>query len=102
MNTRQTRLYLFHNSLTMPKRSASGSDSPPSKRKKPSAAPAQSDPLSIDYKSDPTAYRILRGEMNVFKTNPYSAELKLLWRFKDEAAARKSSEALWKRFEGYR
>lgn len=80
----------------MPKRAAPASSS--------SSAPAAtaSNPLSIDYARNPTAYRILRGEMNVFKTNPYSAELKPLWRFKDEAAARKSSEALWDRFVEYR
>ena len=80
----------------MPKRAAPASSS--------SSAPAAtaSNPLSIDHAQNPTAYRILRGEMNVFKTNPYSAELKPLWRFKDEAAARKSSEALWDRFVEYR
>jgi hypothetical protein len=40
--------------------------------------------------------------MNVFKTQPYSNELKVLWRFKDEATARRSSEQLYERFEGFR
>lgn len=84
--------------LTMPKRaSSSTTSSSPLKRNKP--AP---NPLSIDYRAEPTAYRILRGEMNVFKTNPYSAELKVLWRFKDERVARKSAGELWERFERYR
>ena len=94
----------------MPKRSASPEAlaSTSKKRTKPSTAASSSssatpsDPLNIDYSKSPHLYRILRGEMNVFKTNPYSAELKVLWRFKDEAAARKSSEALWERFLGYR
>jgi hypothetical protein len=95
----------------MPKRPASPEASVSTSTKRAKQTPASSssssstnpsDPLSIDYSTSPQLYRILRGEMNVFKTNPYSAELKVLWRFKDEAAARKSSEALWERFLGYR
>jgi hypothetical protein len=38
----------------------------------------------------------------VFTTPPYSAEIKGLWRFKDDAAARESAEAIWQKFGGYR
>ncbi len=85
-------------SSSAPPAPACAEASPPSS---PPPTPA-ADPLSIDYSANPTHYRVLRGEMNVFKTNPYSAELKVLWRFKDEAVARKSAEQLWDRFEGYR
>jgi hypothetical protein len=40
--------------------------------------------------------------MNVFKTQPYSNELKGLWRFKDEVTARRSSAELYEKFEGFR
>lgn len=60
------------------------------------------DPRDIDYRAHPELYKILRGEMNVFKTQPYSDELKVLWRFKDEATARRSSAQLYERFEGFR
>lgn len=60
------------------------------------------DPRDIDYRAHPELYKILRGEMNVFKTQPYSDELKVLWRFKDEATARRSSGELYERFEGFR
>lgn len=60
------------------------------------------DPLSIDYSKEPEKYRILTGEKNVFKTNPYSAEMKPLWRFKDEATAKKSADDLYEVFERYR
>lgn len=64
--------------------------------------PAPDDPLAIDYKAHPELYKVLKGEQNVFKTDPYSEELKPLWRFKNEAVAKESSKALWQRFKGYR
>lgn len=60
------------------------------------------DPRDIDYRAHPELYKILRGEMNVFKTQPYSNELKVLWRFKDEATARRSSAELYSKFEEFR
>jgi hypothetical protein len=64
--------------------------------------PGDTDALNIDYSAHPELYRVLRGELNVFKTNPYSAEMKELWRFKDEAVALKSAEELYARFQAYR
>lgn len=58
--------------------------------------------LQVDYRATPAAYRIQRGEMGVYQTDPYSSELKPLWRFKDRAAAEESSKALWERFEEFR
>lgn len=63
---------------------------------------APTDPRDIDYRAHPESYKILRGEMNVFKTQPYSNELKALWRFKDEATARRSSAELYAKFEEFR
>ena len=56
----------------------------------------------VDFRARPACYRIGRGERGVFKVQPYKDELLPLWSFKDEAAARESSEAIWQRFEGYR
>jgi hypothetical protein len=53
-------------------------------------------------KLNPTTYRALKTEQGVFTTPPYSAQLKHLWKFKDEQVARESAESLWERFEGYR
>jgi hypothetical protein len=71
-------------------------------RQKTALPPGDTDPLNIDYSVHPELYRVLRGELNVFKTNPYSAEMKELWRFKDEAVALKSAEELYARFQVYR
>jgi hypothetical protein len=37
----------------------------------------------------------------VFTTPPYSGEIKGAWRFKDEAAAKESSEVIWGMFRSY-
>lgn len=65
-------------------------------------SPPSTDRRDIDYRQHPDLYRILRGEMNVFKTQPYSNDLKGLWRYKDEPTAKRSAGDLWKRFEEYR
>lgn len=77
--------------------------SPPLRSVSPDEKPLSStDPRDIDYRIHPELYKVLRGEMNVFKTQPYSNELKVLWRFKDEATARRSSAELYEKFEGFR
>jgi hypothetical protein len=79
------------------------SPSPPLRSVSPEQKPSTStDPRDIDYRRNPELYKILRGEMNVFKTQPYSDELKGLWRFKDEVTARRSSAELYEKFEGFR
>lgn len=43
-----------------------------------------------------------RGEQGVLIAEPYKSELLPLWRFKTEALARTSAQALWRAFVGYR
>ncbi|KAJ9099280.1 hypothetical protein QFC21_004161 [Naganishia friedmannii] len=83
-----------------PLRSVSPEPSPHATPLKTAVPPT--DLRDIDYRQHPELYRILRGEMNVFKTQPYSNDLKGLWRYKDEPTAKKSAADLWKRFEEYR
>jgi hypothetical protein len=56
----------------------------------------------VDLREHPERYRIGRGEQGVFHAEPYKGELLPLWRFKDEEAARKSSEAIYGKFLQYR
>lgn len=46
-------------------------------------------------------YRIGRGEQGVLTFEPYKSQILPLWRFKTPDIARKSSQALWERFEEY-
>ncbi len=56
----------------------------------------------VDFRKHPELYRVGRGEQGVLVAEPYKSELLPLWRFKDEAIARRSATALWKAFTGYR
>ena len=56
----------------------------------------------VDLRKHPEEYRIGRGEQGVFHAEPYRSELLPLWRFKDEGAARESSEAIYRKFCAYR
>jgi hypothetical protein len=56
----------------------------------------------LDFRARPECYRIGRGEAGVFKVQPYKSELLPLWSFRDEAAAKQLSQAIWAKFEGYR
>src|SRR5215210_7260501 len=56
----------------------------------------------VDLREHPEEYRIGRGEQGVFHAEPYKGELLPLWRFKNEEAARESSEAIYQKFLGYR
>jgi hypothetical protein len=56
----------------------------------------------IDLRKHPEAYRIGRGEQGVFHAEPYKSELLPLWTIKSEDASRKSSDAIYERFEEYR
>jgi hypothetical protein len=56
----------------------------------------------VDLREHPEEYRIGRGEQGVFHAEPYKGELLPLWRFKDEEAARESSEAIYQKFLEYR
>lgn len=55
----------------------------------------------VDLRRHPEAYRIGRGEQGGFHAEPYKSELLPLWTFKTEEAARKSSEAIYEKFEEY-
>ncbi len=57
---------------------------------------------AIDYRKNPEAYRVGKGEQGVLTVEPYKSELIALWRFKTPAEARTSSKALWAKFVGYR
>jgi Domain of unknown function (DUF4385) len=56
----------------------------------------------VDLREHPEEYRIGRGEQGVFHAEPYKGELLPFWRFKNEEAARESSEAIYQKFLGYR
>lgn len=56
----------------------------------------------VDYRRNPEAYRVGRGETGVLTVEPYKSELLPLWRFKTADAARTSSEAIYAKFISYR
>jgi hypothetical protein len=56
----------------------------------------------VDLRKHPEAYRIGRGEQGVFHAEPYKSELLPLWSFKDVEAAKKSSDAIYQCFLGYK
>jgi Domain of unknown function (DUF4385) len=56
----------------------------------------------VDLRKHPEKYRVGRGEQGVFHAEPYKSELLPLWKFKDEEAARESSEAIYQKFCEYR
>jgi hypothetical protein len=56
----------------------------------------------VDLRKHPEEYRVGRGEQGVFHAEPYKGELLPLWKFKDEEAARESSEAIYQKFCEYR
>lgn len=55
----------------------------------------------VDFRKHPERYRVGRGEQGVLTAEPYKSELLPLWRFKNEAEARKSSRALYAAFLAY-
>ena len=56
----------------------------------------------LDFRAHPEAYRVQPGEQGVFKVEPYKSELLPHWRFKDEAAAAASVEALRDKYDAYK
>jgi hypothetical protein len=56
----------------------------------------------VDLRKYPEEYRIGRGEQAVFHAELYKGELLPLWKFRDEEAARRSSEAAYQKFLQYR
>lgn len=57
---------------------------------------------ATDYRAHPEAYVVGRGERGVWTTEPYTSELKPLWRFRTPVEAEASADALVERFEAYR
>ena len=55
----------------------------------------------LDYRTQPEAYRVGKGEQGVLICEPYKSELAPLWRFKTLEIARESSEAIYGMFEAY-
>jgi hypothetical protein len=55
-----------------------------------------------DYRRNPDAYRIGRGEAGVLTVEPYKSELLPLWRFKTLEQAQASADALYAKFVAYR
>lgn len=56
----------------------------------------------IDFRRHPELYRVGRGEQGVLTAEPYKGELLPLWRFKTEADAQVSADALLAAFVAYR
>ena len=48
----------------------------------------------IDYRAQPTAYRVGKGEQGVLICQPYKGEILPHWRFKTPEIAQQSSEAI--------
>lgn len=57
---------------------------------------------TTDFRKHPERYRVGRGEQGVLTAEPYKSELLPSWRFRTEAEARASSEALYEAFVAYR
>ena len=57
---------------------------------------------NLDYRANPEAYHIGRGEEGVLTVEPYKSEILPHWRFKDEAVARVSARLISELFEEYR
>ncbi|AMR29775.1 hypothetical protein A0257_14075 [Hymenobacter psoromatis] len=56
---------------------------------------------ATDFRAHPELYRVGKGEQGVLLVQPYKGEILPHWRFKDAAAARESSAAIWALFEAY-
>lgn len=55
----------------------------------------------IDYRGNPEAYRVGKGEQGVLICEPYKTEIGRHWRFKTPDIATKSSEEIFKLFQEY-
>ncbi|WP_420154933.1 DUF4385 domain-containing protein [Siphonobacter sp.] len=54
-----------------------------------------------DFREHPELYRVGVGEQGVLLVEPYKSEILPLWRFRTEAIAQESAEAIYKKFETY-
>ncbi|TWR31205.1 DUF4385 domain-containing protein [Mucilaginibacter pallidiroseus] len=55
----------------------------------------------IDYRKNPEAYKVGKGEQGVLICEPYKSEIGQYWRFKTEAIAKISSEQIINMFKQY-
>ena len=56
---------------------------------------------ATDFRAHPELYRVGKGEQGVLLVQPYKGEILPHWRFRDAAAARESSAAIWALFAAY-
>ncbi|RZM30233.1 MAG: DUF4385 domain-containing protein [Pedobacter sp.] len=56
---------------------------------------------NIDYRKNPSAYRVGKGEQGVLICEPYKSEIGQHWRFKTNEIAQESSEKIVKLFNEY-
>lgn len=55
----------------------------------------------VNYRSQPTRYRVGKGEQGVLICEPYKSEILPHWRFKTPVIAKRSAKAIYKIFEAY-
>lgn len=55
----------------------------------------------INYKDEPMAYRVGKGEQGVLICEPYKSEIGKYWRFKTPEIAEHSSQEIFKLFKAY-
>lgn len=55
----------------------------------------------IDYRANPDAYRVGKGEQGVLICEPYKGELTPHWRFRTPEIAKESSETIFRMFAAY-
>jgi hypothetical protein len=55
----------------------------------------------IDYRKNPLAYRVGKGEQGVLICEPYKSEIGRHWRFKTPEIARESSDKIFAMFMSY-
>ena len=55
----------------------------------------------IDYRKNPDAYRVGKGEQGVLICEPYKSEIGQFWRFKTPDIATQSSNKIYELFEEY-
>jgi len=55
----------------------------------------------IDYRKNPEAYRVGKGEQGVLICEPYKTEIGKHWRFKTPEIAAQSSETIYDQFNDY-
>ncbi|WP_372912929.1 DUF4385 family protein [Salinigranum sp.] len=56
----------------------------------------------VDFRANPEAYEVGRGEQGTFEVQPYKEELLPLWDVKTLDGAETAARALFERFEEYR